>query len=125
MWGLIIFLFSEILFQLGLDPRSQWDCEGDFPPTIVIEGSRANGDRFWSTPSGGLGAAPLKIYFLFKFLVKYFNFIVNLNHSLCHIVDGISYVNLESFVLEGNPQLYMKELYYDYVLFLQKRIIKE
>ena len=55
--------------------------------------------------------------FLEKCPIKYCNFVVNLDHSLCHIFDGRSYVNIRVFSLEGKPLLYMRELYYGYVLF--------
>ena len=60
---------------------------------------------------------PSKDFFLEKFLVKYCNFIVNLDCSLCHRSDGISYVNLGIFSLEDNPLLYMRELYYRWIFF--------
>jgi hypothetical protein len=65
---------------------------------------------------GFRGSAPERIFF-FKCHVKYCNFIVNMDHSLCHRYDGRSYVNIRFFSLEGNPLLYMRELYYDCILF--------
>ena len=44
------------------------------------------------------------------------------HHSLCHIYDGRSYVNLMFFSPEGNPLLYMRELYYHCVLLWKRRL---
>ena len=77
-------------------------CGGAYSPTIAIGGSR--------------GRVPERIFYE-KRLVKYCNFVVNLDHSSCRISDGRSYVNLRVFSLEGNPLLYMRELYYECVLF--------
>ena len=94
-----------------------WGCGGDSPPTIAARGSKGGGSWLSSPPGGGSGATPPKGFFLEKFLVKYCNFVVNMDHSLCHISEGRSYVNLWFFSLESNPLLYMRELYYDCVLF--------
>jgi hypothetical protein len=59
---------------------------------------------------GGSGKAPPKRHFWENCLVKYCNFIVNLNRSsLGCISDSISYVRV--FYLEGNPILCMMDLY--------------
>ena len=44
-----------------------------------------------------MGEAPSKGIFFEKCLVKYCNFVVNLDRSLCHISDGRIYVNLRVF----------------------------
>ena len=64
----------------------------------------------------GLGEAPPKGFFLENFLLKYYNFVVNLDHSLCHRSDDRSYVNLGFFSVEGNPILYMRGSYYGCVV---------
>jgi hypothetical protein len=80
-------------------------------------GFRGVATIFGDPPGWGLGAAPTKIFLLEKFLVKYCNFVVNMDCSLCHRSDDRSYVNLGSFPLQGNHLLYMRELYYVCVLF--------
>ena len=51
-------------------------------------------------------------------LEKYCNFVVNLGHSLGERSNGISYVNLEIFTVEGKPSVLMRELYCGCVLLL-------
>jgi hypothetical protein len=67
--------------------------------------------RVQAPPGEGLGATPMKFFFYEKSLVKYCNFVVNLDCSFCHRSDSRSYVNLRFLSLEGNPLLYMRELY--------------
>ena len=95
VWSLIIFFISKVLVSEGFGPQTPTKgCGGGgFPPHYRCRGVR-----------GGS-------------LVKYCNFIVNLDHSLCHRSDGRSYINIRVFFLEGSPLLCMRELYYDYVLF--------
>ena len=92
---------------------------GDFPPTIVTRGDPRGREQLMDSPLVGVwGKHPRKEFFLEKCLVKYYNFVVNLSRSLCHRPNSRSYVNLGIFALEDNPLLYMRELHYDYVLFL-------
>ena len=96
---------------------------GGFPPHYSCRG--VQGVRSWcSIPpwQGFGGSTPERTFFYKKCLVKYCNFIVNLDRSLCHRYDGRSYVNIRVLALEGNPLLYMRELYYDCVLFLETRL---
>ena len=72
---------------------------------------------FQAHPGDNSQATPRKGSFWEKSLVKYCNFIVNIDHSLCHIFDGRSYVNLGFFSLKGNHLLYMREIYYGWLLF--------
>ena len=96
---------------------------GGFPPTTAIRGSEGVTTIVRAPPGGGLGAAPPKGIFYEKCLVKYCNFVVNLDHSLCRRSDSRSHVYLRVFFsLEGNPLLYMRELYYDCVLFWETRL---
>jgi hypothetical protein len=68
---------SEVLFQPHLDPISRWG----------VVGGGGGG--------GCLGAVPLKRFFWENFLVKYCNFIVNLNNSsLGCRSNGRSYVRV-------------------------------
>jgi hypothetical protein len=89
---------SEVLFQPCLDPVLDKGVWGDCPPT--------------GAPLVGVsGEAPPKRNFWENFLVKYCNFVVNLNRSsLGCRYDGRSYVRV-FFSLEGNPLLCMRELY--------------
>ena len=109
---------SDVLFQLCLDPIPQrGGVEGIAPPLQLQGGPRGVVAIVRAPPGEGSGAAPPKGIFCEKCLVKYCNFVFNLDRSLCHIYEGRSYVNLGFFSLEGNPLLYMRELYYSYVLF--------
>ena len=91
VWSLIIFLVSKVLSQLGLDPRPKW---GGFPPYYSYRGETTD---VRAPSSGSSGATPLKDFFYEKFLVKYCNFVVNLDHSLSHKSDCRSYDNLSVF----------------------------
>ena len=78
---------------------------GAFPPTIAIGGSRG-GDNYCPRPPGGdSGAMPSKGIFYEKCLVKYCNFVLNLDHSLCRRSDGRSYVNLRVFCPRRQPSI--------------------
>ena len=90
---------------------------GGLSPPLLLQGGSGGAETINGAPLGvGLGATPLKLFFFFKCLVKYCNFVVNLDRSLCHIFDSRSYANVGSFAIEGNPLLYMRELYYGCVL---------
>jgi hypothetical protein len=64
---------------------------GAYPPTFV---TKRHDDNLLEAPLGeGSGEAPPKRNFLKDYLVKYCNFVVNLNHSsLGYKYDGRSYV---------------------------------
>jgi hypothetical protein len=71
---------SNVFFNM-LGPHSQkWGCRGDFPPTTVTKGG---GDNFSIPPLvGDSGEILPKKKFGKNCLVKYCNFIVNMDHSL-------------------------------------------
>ena len=75
-------LCSDVLFQLCLDPIPQWGGVGGLGPPLQLQGG-----------PGGVAAPPKGIFYK-KCLVKYCNFIVNLDCSLCHRSDDRSYINL-------------------------------
>ena len=97
VWSLIIFLVFRCLVSAMFGPHtSTGGCEGACPPTIATGGSMGGGSYCPSPPSKG--------NFYEKCLVKYCNFVVNLDHSLCHRSDGRSYVYLRrqpSIIYEG------------------------
>ena len=103
---MIIFLILEVLFQPSLEPQAPTrERGGDFPPTVVARGSRGGGNWILSPPGRNLGATPPKGTFYEKCLVKYCNFIVNLDHSLCRRSDSRSYVNLRVFCPRRKPSI--------------------
>ena len=122
VWSLIIFLISKILFQPGLDPKPQQGGVGGLAPYYCCKGAKEDGNKLLRPPTEGSRATPLKGFFLEKCPIKYCNFVVNLDHSLCHRSDGRSYVNLRFFALKGNPLIYMRELYHDCVLFWERKL---
>jgi hypothetical protein len=68
-----------------LGPHSlKGGCGGDSPPITVSMGFQGGGDKFFCIPPlvGNSGATPRKRNFGKKCLVKYCNFIVNLDRSL-------------------------------------------
>ena len=89
-------------------PYPNGGCGGACPSTIVVGGSRGGGIYCPSPPGGGLGAAPPKGIFFEKCLVKYCNFVVNLDHSLCHRSDGRCYVYLRVFFPRRQPSIIYK-----------------
>ena len=101
MWSLIIFLVFKCLVLAMFGPHTPTGgCGGAFPLTIAEGGSRGGG--------------------LVKFLVKYCNFVVNIDHSSCRRSDGRSFVSLRVFSLEGNPLLYMRDCIMD-VYYFERR----
>jgi hypothetical protein len=65
-------------------------CGGDCPPTSIARGAMT---LYGAPLGGGLGETPSKIIFWENCLVKYCNFVVNLDSSsLGCIYDGRSYV---------------------------------
>ena len=73
----------------------------EFGPQTPTRG----GFRGDSPPSRGSLETPQKGFFLEKFLVKYCNFVVNLDRSLCHGSDDRSYVNLRVFFPRRKPSI--------------------
>ena len=73
-------------------PQTPMEGLGVFSLTIVV------------APQWGFGGNELKrIFFGKKCLVKYCNFVFNLDHSLCHKYDGRRYVNLRFFYFQRKP----------------------
>ena len=107
VWSLIIFLVFRCLVQPVLDPIPQrGGCGGSFPPTIVAGESRGGGQVMSTPPLVGVwGQRPRKDFFYEKCLVKYFDFVVNLEHSLCRRFDGRSYVNIRVFFPRRKPSI--------------------
>jgi hypothetical protein len=74
---------SEVCFSHAWTPFPNGGVWGGFPPTTSPRGSRGGDDNFCSPPlAGDSGEAPPKQNFGKNCLVKYCNFIVNLDHSL-------------------------------------------
>jgi hypothetical protein len=68
---------------------------GISPPHLSLGGGGGNNNILEPPPGGGSGEAPPKRNFWENCLVKYCNFIVNLNHSsLGCRYDGRSYVRV-------------------------------
>jgi hypothetical protein len=81
----------------------------------LLKGGRGV-ETLYGDPLGGyFGAGPPKIIFWENFLVKYCNFVVNMNHSSLFAYLTIE-VMLGFFSLEENPILCMRELYCGYTL---------
>jgi hypothetical protein len=115
VWSLIIFLVFRCLVSAVFGPHTPMGgCGGAFPPTTAAGGVTT---IVRAPPRGGSGEAPSKGKFYEKCLVKYCNFVVNLDHSLCRKYDDRSYVNLRFFCPRRQPCIIMRELYYDCVLF--------
>ena len=106
MWSLIIFLVFRCLVSAEFGPHTLTRvCGGVCPPTIVAGGSKGGDSWCPSPPWREFGAVPLKGIFYEKCLVKYCNFVVNLDHSLCRRSDGRSYVNLRVFCPRRQPSI--------------------
>ena len=106
VWSLIIFLVFRCLVSAMFGPHApKGGCAGACPPTKAARGSRGGSSYCLSPPGGGSVAVPPKRIFYEKCLVKYCNFVVNLDHSLCHRSDGRSYVNLRVFCPRRQPSI--------------------
>jgi hypothetical protein len=75
-------------------------CGGACPPTIAVGGSRG-------------------------VLVKYCNFVVNLDHSLCRRSDDISYVNLRVFYPRRQPSITYEGIVLQLCIFLRDETVRE
>jgi hypothetical protein len=74
---------SEVCFSRAWTPFPNGGCGGDFPPTTVARGVQGGDDNFCSPPlAGDSGAVPPKRNIGKNCLVKYCNFVVNLDRSL-------------------------------------------
>ena len=107
MWSLIIFLVFICLVLAVFGPHTPTGgCGRACPPTTAAGGSRGVATAIiWAPPRRGLGATPPKRIFYEKCLVKYCNFIVNLDHSLCRRSNGRSYVYLRVFCPRRKPSI--------------------
>jgi hypothetical protein len=83
LWSLIIFLIQRSCFShvwTPLPDRGVWGGGG--APTSLTRGVQGGGEILEPPLAGGSGAAPPKRNFWENCLVKYCNFIVNLDRSL-------------------------------------------
>jgi hypothetical protein len=71
----------EVCFSHAWTPFHNGGCGGAFPHTTFPGGPRGGRDNFCSPPCGDSGYAP-EGNFGKRFLVKYCNFVVNLDRSL-------------------------------------------
>ena len=83
------------------------------------------GYRFWIPLGGGSRVSPLKGFFLEKYIVKYCNFIVNIDCSLGHIYDGRSYVNLGFFSPGRNPSIIYERIILWLCIILREETMRE
>ena len=68
---------------------------------------------------------PPKGFFYEKCLVKYCNFIVNLDHSLCHRFDGRSYVYLRVFFRTRKPSIIYEGIVLRLCIILRDENVRE
>ena len=109
MWSLIIFLVFRCLLSVVFGLHTLTGGVGGLDPPLQLQGGLGGVTTIVRAPSKG--------NFYEKCLVKYCNFVVNLDHSLCRRSDSRSYVNLRVFCPKMKPFIIMRELYYDCVLF--------
>lgn len=103
MWILIIFLVLRCLVSAEFGPHTPMrGCGGAFPSTIDARGRKLMSKPL---PMGVRGKRPQKDFFFEKCLVKYCNFVVSLDHLLCHISNSRSYVNLWIFFPRRKPSI--------------------
>ena len=81
------------------------ECGQAFSPTTTAGGSRGAATIVRAPPGGSLRKAPPKGFFYEKCLAKYCNFIINLDHSLCHRSDGRSYIYLRVLFPRRQPSI--------------------
>ena len=94
-------------------------------PTIAAGGSRGAKADVRAPPSRGSGAAPSKGIFYEKCLVKYCNFVVNLDHSLCHRSDDRSYVYLRVFCPRRKPSIIYEGIVLRLCIILRDETVRE
>jgi hypothetical protein len=74
---------SEVFFSHAWTPFPNGGVWGDFTPGTSVRGSKGAGKNFVAPPlARDSGVVPTKRNFGKNCLVKYCNFIVNLDHSL-------------------------------------------
>jgi hypothetical protein len=82
LWSLIIFLIQRFVLAV-LGPHSLMGGVGGLsPPTMSPGGSRGVGTIFVAPPGGGFGGNTPEAKYWENCLVKYCNFVVNLDRSL-------------------------------------------
>ena len=119
-------LCSDVLFQPCLDPIPQWGGVGGLgPPLQLQEGVGGATTIVRAPPDRGLGEAPPKGIFYEKCLVKYCNFIVNLDHSLCRRSDGRSYVYLRVFCPRRQPSIIYEGIVLRLCIILRDETVRE
>ena len=126
MWSLIISLILELMFQLSLDLRPQRGGVGGLASPLYLQGGpRGLTADVRAPPGGGLGEAPPKGIFYEKCLVKYCNFIVNLDHSLGRRSDGRSYVYLRVFCPRRKPSIIYEGIVLRMCILLRDETVRE
>ena len=68
---------------------------------------------------------PSKGIFYEKCLVKYCNFVVNLDHSLCRRSDGRCYVNLRVFLPRRKPSIIYEGIVLRLCIILRDETVRE
>ena len=97
------------LVLAGFRPHTPMgECGGACPPTIVA--------RSESPPKG---------FFYEKCLIKYCNFIVNPDHSLCRRSDGRSCVNLRVFCPRRKPSIIYEGIVLWLCIILRDETVRE
>jgi hypothetical protein len=74
---------------------------------------------------GGSGVAPLKGFFYEKYLVKYCNFIINMDYSLFHRSDGRSYVYLKVLCPRRQPSSIYEGIVLRMCIILRDETVRE
>ena len=72
-----------------------------------------------------MGETLLKGIFYEKCLVKYCNFVVNLDHSLCHRSESRSYVNLSIFFPRRKPSIIYEGIVLRLCIILREDTVRE
>jgi hypothetical protein len=110
VWSLIIFLVFKCLVSVVFGPHTPTGGCGGVTPHYSCRGSRA---------------APPKGIFYEKCLVKYCNFIVNLDHSLCHRSNDRSYVYLRFFCPRRQPSIIYEGIVLRLCIILRDETVRE
>ena len=125
VWSLIIFLVFRCLVSVKFGPYTQTRGVGGLAPTIVVGGSKGGDSWCPSPPDGGSREVPSKCFFYEKCLVKYCNFVVNLDHSLCRRYDCRSYVNIRVFCPIRHPSIIYERIVLWLCVILREETVRE
>ena len=79
----------------------------------------------FDSPLEGIAEVSLTRIYLEKFLVKYFNFVVNLDRSLCHRYDSRSNVNLGFFFPGRKPSIIFEGIVLRLCIILREETVRE